>query len=135
MSMLALHAHGDVAGEERTDAVGELGPDPIADLVLPVIFHAAIAERVVAAALVMKRIVIGAPPQRAAADLALISRVDEIALIVVPGSPVVEDGGAPGYGLNLAVAGECGRDRSSSARPGWRRNGSPFRRSYRSASP
>ena len=44
-------------------------------------------ERVVAAAFVMKRVVIGAPPQRAAGDLALIGRVDEVALVVVLSFP------------------------------------------------
>src|SRR5271170_2762330 len=58
----------------------------------------------------MKRVVIGAPAQRSAGDLALIGRIDEVALVVVPGSPVVEDGGSPGDGLSLAVAGEGSRD-------------------------
>src|SRR5579863_8844038 len=83
---------------------------------LPVIFyttvpgHAAVSERVVVAAVEMIRVVIRAPPQGAARDQTLVHRVDEIALVVVPRSPVVKDRGAPGDRLRLIVIGEGGRD-------------------------
>ena len=39
----AFDAHGDISGQGRTDAVGKLGPDPIAEVLLPVVLHAATA--------------------------------------------------------------------------------------------
>jgi hypothetical protein len=103
---LALHAYGDVSGEEGTDAVCELGPDPIAEVTYPVPFPAAIAQRKVEVAQVTVRVVVSAPAQIAAGNLTLIERVDEVALVMVLRSPVVKNRGAPGDRLNLIVARE-----------------------------
>ena len=106
----ALIAQGDVSGKERTNAVCKLGPDPIAQKAGAVIFHAAVAQDAFGAALVMERVVIGAPPQFAACDLTGIDGVDEVPIVSVMRASVVEDRGAPADRLNDVVAGESGRN-------------------------
>src|SRR5580700_3181134 len=59
----------------------------------------------------MVRVVIGAPAQSPAGYLTLIGCVDKVARVTVLRSPVVEDGGSPGYRLNLIMIGEGGHDR------------------------
>ena len=124
-----VQAQGEVAGKERTGAIGYFGPDPSPSSLCRLSSTAPLGARS-HRDLRNETSHSKCATAGATGDLTLISHVDEIAQIVVPGSPIVEDGGTPGYRLNVTVAGERGRDGPVPPDQGGEKMVALFRRSY-----